>query len=218
MRRCWRGGARGVRRNVEDLRGIADGGAASVDVLVQRSLPARLLRKMGCHNSGTATVGSSDNHRRSRLRHSPHLRAWPPCPPRGHFPNCWHNTVGCWCSAWGKGLVILVVPRKGKEFASVVDFILAQTAASERAICHAFEQLALGSGISAAAAAAAAEEAAAAGGGDGGVLVELVDKGAADGPPTTILRRFLGLHLRARTESRKGLLVDILEVAKVWSV
>ena len=112
----------------------------------------------------------------------------------------------------GKGLVILVVPRNGKELASVVDFILAQTAASERAICHAFEQLALGSGISASAAAAAA------GGGDGGVLVELVDKGAADGPPTTILRRFLGLHLRARTESSKGLVVDIFEVAKVWSV
>ena len=67
------------------------------------------------------------------------------------------------------------------------------------AICHAFEHLALGSGISAAAeaAAAAAKEAAGVGGGDGGVFVEQVDKDAADGPPTTILRRLLGLHLRA---------------------
>ena len=56
----------------------------------------------------------------------------------------------------GKGLGIYAVPRKGKELASVVDFLLTQSAASEQAIRHAFEQLASGSGISAAAAAAAA--------------------------------------------------------------
>ena len=51
---------------------------------------------------------------------------------------------------------------------------------------------------------------------------EIHDKGAADGPPTTILRRLLGLHLRARTKSSKGLVVDIFEIKRelkrVWGV